>query len=80
MVIDRVVGQLAPDDLAGVPCDSVLIRVPQGMVPQWLEIGIIRMFRRMHCNLIVALIAIILIAKVDWGVNGVRWFLIDHKW
>lgn len=70
-----VVNRLVSDEMTYV-CgdDSVLIRVSHGLVRKWFDMGIFRMFRRLHCNSILALLVIALLAEGDRDVTGVEWF------
>lgn len=69
-----------PVDMAPVCSeDGVFIQIFQGMVRKWVDMGIIRVLRRMHSNPILALLAISQLAKVDWGVPGVEWFPFDYE-
>lgn len=49
------------------------------MISQWFALGIFRVLRRKQCNSILALLAIPLLAEVDWDATYVEWFPIELK-
>lgn len=61
-----VVSFLEPDDMTLVCSeDGVLIRVSQGVVQKWFDMGIFRALRRMHRTPILSLLAIARLAEVE---------------
>lgn len=74
-VCHQVFNRLSKDDMNCV-CgyDGVLIRAFQSMVRQCFAMGIFSVFRRIHCNPILALLAIALLAEVDLDASGAEWF------
>lgn len=75
-----VVNCLAPSVMTYV-CgkDGSHIRVSQCMVCQWFAMSIFSLLRRLHCNLILALLAIARIAGIDWNAIGIEWFVFESE-
>lgn len=74
------VNRLAPDEMNCV-CDndSVLIRLSQGLIRQWIATNISPVWHRMHCTSIHVLLAIARLPEVDWDGNGVEWFPFEYE-
>lgn len=80
IVLHGVVSRLAPDAMTRVCGEGgVLIRASQEMTRKFFEMGIFRVFRRMHCNPIFGLLAIAILAEGDWDFIGAECFSFDYK-
>lgn len=75
----RVVSLLAPYNMNRFCSEGgILIQIFLCKIRKWFEMGIFRLFRRMHCIPIVAFLAITRLAKVSWYATGIEWLAFDY--
>lgn len=76
----ETVNRIATKKSAGdYDSDSVLICGSQSMIPQWFCMGIFRVLRRMLFNPILSLLAITLLAELDWDATRVKRFPFGYQ-
>lgn len=67
-----VISGISPDDMTRVSGECGFhIRVAQGIIRKWFELGTVRVLQRKHRKPILEILAIARLVKVDWDVTDV---------